>query len=70
MTRDSRYDILFEPVEIGPIRAPNRFYQVPHCKAMDVLRYPYLRKENNKTRCHAASLNSSKTCRANVCKDF
>ena len=31
MTRDPRYDILFEQVEIGPVRAKNRFYQVPHC---------------------------------------
>ena len=31
MTRDPRYDILFEPVEIGPVTAPNRFFQVPHC---------------------------------------
>ncbi|MFM2391121.1 MAG: hypothetical protein RLZZ437_2676, partial [Pseudomonadota bacterium] len=30
-TRDSRYDILFEPVRIGPKLAKNRFYQVPHC---------------------------------------
>ena len=27
----SPYDILFEPVRIGPVTAPNRFYQVPHC---------------------------------------
>ena len=27
----SPYDILFEPVRIGPVMAPNRFYQVPHC---------------------------------------
>ena len=32
--RDSRYDILFEPVKIGPVTAPNRFYQVPHCNGM------------------------------------
>jgi len=25
------YDILFEPIKIGPVTAPNRFYQVPHC---------------------------------------
>lgn len=25
------YDILFEPIQIGPVTAPNRFYQVPHC---------------------------------------
>jgi dimethylamine/trimethylamine dehydrogenase len=29
--RDPRYDILFEPVAIGPVVAKNRFYQVPHC---------------------------------------
>jgi dimethylamine/trimethylamine dehydrogenase len=27
----SPYDVLFEPVRIGPVIAPNRFYQVPHC---------------------------------------
>ena len=32
--RDSRYDILFEPVQIGPVVARNRFYQVPHCCGM------------------------------------
>ena len=31
MTRDPRYDILFEPIRIGPVTARNRFYQVPHC---------------------------------------
>ncbi|MBT5434052.1 MAG: FAD-dependent oxidoreductase [Rhodospirillaceae bacterium] len=31
MTRDPRYNILFEPVKIGPKTAKNRFYQVPHC---------------------------------------
>jgi dimethylamine/trimethylamine dehydrogenase len=25
------YNILFETVRIGPVTAPNRFYQVPHC---------------------------------------
>ncbi|PZF78676.1 NADH:flavin oxidoreductase [Aestuariivirga litoralis] len=34
MTRDPRYDILFEPVRIGPVVARNRFYQVPHCNGM------------------------------------
>jgi len=29
--RDPRYDILFEPMTIGPVTAKNRFYQVPHC---------------------------------------
>ncbi len=30
MTRNPRYDILFEPVRIGPVTAPNRFYCTPH----------------------------------------
>ncbi len=34
MSRDPKYDILFEPVEIGPVTAPNRFYQVPHCNTL------------------------------------
>lgn len=34
MSRDPRYDILFEPIKIGPVTAPNRFYQVPHCNGM------------------------------------
>ena len=34
MARDPRYDILFEPVQIGPVTARNRFYQVPHCNGM------------------------------------
>ncbi len=32
--RDSRYDLLFEPVRIGPVTARNRFFQVPHCNGM------------------------------------
>ncbi len=31
MARDPRYDVLFEPVRIGPKVAKNRFFQVPHC---------------------------------------
>jgi len=34
MPRDPRFDILFEPVAIGPVTAPNRFYQVPHATGM------------------------------------
>lgn len=34
MERDPRFDVLFEPVRIGPVLAPNRFYQVPHCTGM------------------------------------
>ena len=34
MPRDPRYDILFEPVKIGPVLAKNRFFQVPHCNGM------------------------------------
>ena len=32
--RDSRFDVLFEPVKIGPVTAPNRFYCVPHASGM------------------------------------
>ena len=34
MAHAGAYDILFEPVRIGPVTAPNRFYQVPHCSGM------------------------------------
>ena len=30
----TRYARLFESVKIGPVTAPNRFYQVPHCSGM------------------------------------
>ena len=38
MSRDPRYDVLFEPVRIGPVVAKNRFYQVPHCSGMGYAR--------------------------------
>ncbi|QDL90860.1 NADH:flavin oxidoreductase [Paroceanicella profunda] len=31
MSRPAAHDILFEPVQIGPVTAKNRFFQVPHC---------------------------------------
>jgi dimethylamine/trimethylamine dehydrogenase len=34
MARQSRFDVLFEPVKIGPVTAPNRFYCVPHASGM------------------------------------
>jgi dimethylamine/trimethylamine dehydrogenase len=34
MIRDPRFDVLFEPVTIGPVTSRNRFYQVPHCSGM------------------------------------
>jgi dimethylamine/trimethylamine dehydrogenase len=34
MARNPRYDILFEPVKIGPVTARNRFYAVPHAAGM------------------------------------
>ncbi len=34
MACNPRYEVLFEPVQIGPVTAPNRFYQVPHCSGM------------------------------------
>jgi dimethylamine/trimethylamine dehydrogenase len=36
--RDPRYDVLFEPVKIGPVTAKNRFYQVPHCTGLGWVR--------------------------------
>src|SRR6185312_658304 len=36
--RDPRFDILFEPVKIGPVTTKNRFYQVPHCNGMGHVR--------------------------------
>jgi dimethylamine/trimethylamine dehydrogenase len=38
MPRDPRYDILFEPVKLGPVTTKNRFYQVPHCTGMGWVR--------------------------------
>ena len=29
--RDPRYDVLFQPIQLGPLTTKNRFYQVPHC---------------------------------------
>ncbi len=34
MPREPRFDVLFEPVKIGPVTAKNRFFQVPHCNGM------------------------------------
>ena len=34
VARDKQFDILFEQVDIGPVRTRNRFYQVPHCNGM------------------------------------
>lgn len=38
MQRNPRYDILFEPVRIGPVVAPNRFYQTPHATGMGYMK--------------------------------
>jgi len=34
MSIEPRYQLLFEPMRIGPVTAKNRFYQVPHCTGM------------------------------------
>ncbi len=49
MSRDPRYDILFEPIQIGPVTAKNRFYQVPHCAGMGH-RYPFATAEMRKVK--------------------
>ena len=33
MARDPKYDVLFEPIRIGPKVMRNRFYQTPHCSS-------------------------------------
>lgn len=33
MSRNPRYDTLFEPVRIGPVTTRNRFFQVPHASS-------------------------------------
>jgi len=38
MTLTDQYSVLFEPVNIGPVTAKNRFYQVPHCSGLGHLR--------------------------------
>ncbi len=35
---NNKYNVLFEPVKIGPVTTQNRFYQVPHCTGMGHLR--------------------------------
>jgi dimethylamine/trimethylamine dehydrogenase len=39
MSFAKHHSILFEPITIGPVTAPNRFYQVPQCNGMGH-RYP------------------------------
>ncbi len=31
---NEKFKILFDPVQIGPVTSPNRFYQVPHCNGL------------------------------------
>ena len=38
MQVNNRYGALFDKVRIGPVTAPNRFYQVPHCTGMGYAR--------------------------------
>jgi dimethylamine/trimethylamine dehydrogenase len=44
MSRDSRYNIFFKPLQIGPVTTKYRFYQVPHCTGMGYLRPRMLAK--------------------------
>ena len=45
----SRFDCLFESVRIGPVTAPNRFYQVPHCNSLGHIR-PQAEAENRRVK--------------------
>ena len=47
--RDPRHDILFEPVQIGPKRLRNRFYQVPHCSGFGEVK-PFSQAEHRATK--------------------
>ncbi len=38
MPCDLRYDILFEPIQLGPKTLKNRFCQLPHCNGAGSLR--------------------------------
>ncbi len=38
MAPNPQYSVLFEPVRIGPVTAPNRFYQTPHATGMGYLK--------------------------------
>ena len=38
MTEANKYSLLFEPVQVGPVTARNRFFQVPHCNGMGHVR--------------------------------
>lgn len=38
MARNPQYDLLFEPIRIGPVTAPNRFYATPHASGMGTTR--------------------------------
>jgi dimethylamine/trimethylamine dehydrogenase len=49
MARNPRYDVLFEPVRIGPVTAPNRFYAVPHAAGMTNL-LPHMRARFRETK--------------------
>ena len=35
---NDKYSVLFKPLEIGPVTARNRFFQVPHCTGMGHMR--------------------------------
>ena len=57
--RDPRYDILFEPVKIGPVTAKNRFYQVPHCNGSGYRDRVRRRRDARASRPKAAGASSS-----------
>ncbi len=38
MSEANKYSMLFEPVQIGPVKARNRFFQVPHCNGLGHIR--------------------------------
>ena len=46
---ENKFEVLFQPIQIGPVVAPNRFYQVPHCNGMGY-RMPHALAEMRKVK--------------------
>jgi len=43
------YDILFEPIMIGPVKVPNKLYQPPHCTGYaETIKNAFFRAEKAK----------------------
>lgn len=59
MARSKKYDVLFEPIKIGPKTSKNRFYKAPHCNALGVER-PGARPISGPRRSRAGGVSSTR----------